>query len=69
MVDLEEKVALMRRLGVVQWDGVVLGPEPRKPVEDKDLPRRNPRDEQRELLENMLHSSGAPIEPFIGGDE
>ena len=23
----------------------------------------------RDSLENMLHSSGAPIEPFIGGDE
>lgn len=29
--DLREKVALMRELGVIQWDGILLGPPPAPP--------------------------------------
>lgn len=34
--DLEEAVAVMRRLGVLEWNGIVLGPAPQTPVAPLD---------------------------------
>lgn len=35
--DLETRVALMRRLGVVEWDGIRLGPAPSPAVPRREL--------------------------------
>ena len=34
--ELEEAVAVMRRLGVLEWNGIVLGPVPQTPVAPLD---------------------------------
>lgn len=66
---LEDTVRLMRRLGVTQYAGIVLGPEPpvqmeppkpRSPEEQKRVSRLW--DEYREKLE-FAHVEGVPDEP------
>lgn len=67
--DLEEAVAVMRRLGVVEWNGIVLGPAPQTPVAPLDteakvkkLVKQGKRGRDGLTFEQQVETFGAAID-------
>ncbi len=61
--ELKARVELMRELGILQCDGIVLGPAPMPAGEA--LPAPSKEDLERAAYEDLFYSSGSPVEPFL----
>lgn len=56
LTELEKRVAEMRRLGVISWDGIVLGPEPLPKTELKAT-KASAQAKRRQYYEEVLGRS------------
>jgi hypothetical protein len=53
--ELRAKVSLMRELGVLQWDGLILGPPPAPP--EKDPPKQGDAERELDEIEQRQHKT------------
>lgn len=61
--DLRARVALMRELGVLQWDGIVLGPVPPPRREALSAAEREARQAARAEAERDLDYAATGVRP------
>lgn len=59
--DLARSVEVMRRLGVVEWHNIKLGPAPQAPPQQSFSAPLTEESRQRERLRRLLQSSGVAV--------